>query len=142
MIGVPIVNDPFMWVNWYSCLDTKICPLFQTKSLKCSMPLLIAPAEGWGALLALWGHLPPLHWNKIVILSRIFIFLESVLKKLFIWSPLIYVFISGSLGVFFSFLVFENFETVFWIIIPTFDGVCFKVFYLRPPDVYLWSFKH
>ena len=57
--------------------------------------------------------------------------------------PYICFWFFGTLGGLFWvwFLVFENFEIVFWIRIPTFGGVCFmNFFYLMPPYICFWFF--
>ena len=57
--------------------------------------------------------------------------------------PYICFWFFGTLGGLFLvwFLVFENFEIVFWIRITTFGGVCFiKLFYLRPPYKCFWFY--
>ena len=58
--------------------------------------------------------------------------------------PYICFWFFGTLGGLFLvwFLVFENFEIVFWIKIPTFGGFCFKkIFDLRPAYICFWFFR-
>ena len=76
-------------------------------------------------------------WNYI--LNQNSHFRGSVLSNFLIWGLFIYFFwFFGNLGglIWFRFLVFENFEIVLWIRIPSFGRVCFiKLFDLRPPYI-------
>ena len=67
------------------------------------------------------------------LFNKTFWFKASLYMFLIFWK------FRGSFWV--LFLVFENFEIVVWIRIPTFGGVCFiKLFDLRPPYICFWFF--
>ena len=121
--------------------------IFKTKSSEHSAPLLLTPAEGSGALLWIFGPLFitmklyfesefPFFWGRVC-----FIILFDLMP------PYIGFWFFGTLGGLFWvwFLVFENFEIVFWITIPTFGGGLFYKTFWFEASLYMflifWNFR-